>query len=287
VNRRSVFVLHVQPEPGVDAIRNLRGWLKQGLRTFGLRCLGIEEAQTQESDMAFNLRDTETQDSNTVPPGIYLLQTHVHKRGGFGDDHSLVLAKSQRTMMLELEHTIEMECKITNGKKAWDHEHVGRTLLDWITLELDAGDKPGVPPINAEQLRKYQTAVRMGRSRFRAMIDSALGVDPNDTSEQAWTRRESIKGYGGIEGMRFWAQLEIKPAANGYKARNFIDFIITSDMSDWPGMPKPAAAATPSAQALVPSFKSVADEMDDAVPFLLAFGVFLAGLISNAGSLIA
>jgi hypothetical protein len=46
---RSVFVLRARAEQNVDAIRNLRGWLKQGLRTFGLRCFDIREAQTQES----------------------------------------------------------------------------------------------------------------------------------------------------------------------------------------------------------------------------------------------
>jgi hypothetical protein len=147
-------------------------------------------------------------------------------------------------------------------------------------------DKPGIPPVDAKQLQKYQTAVRMGRTRFRAMIDSALGVDPNDTSEGAWSKRETIKGYGGIDGLKFWAQLEIRPAANGYKARNYVDFIITSDLPDWPGMPETVTAATPSAQALVPSFKSAADEMSDEIPFVLAFGIFLAGFISNAGSLI-
>jgi hypothetical protein len=127
VNRRAMFVLHVRPEPGVDAIRNLRGWLKQGLRTFGLRCIDVKQ---QESEMAFNLRDTETQDSNTVPAGIYLLTTHANKRGGFGDDGSLVLAKSERTMMLELEYTIELECTTVNGKKVWNREHTAEH--SWI-----------------------------------------------------------------------------------------------------------------------------------------------------------
>jgi hypothetical protein len=216
--------------------------------------------------MAYNLRDTETQGGTTVPAGIYLLKPHV-KRGGLGEDGSLLLAKNLRTMMLELEHTIELECKIVNGR-SWDYEHVGRKLWgDYVTVELDESDDPSLPPIDARKLGNFQTAVRMGRNRFRAMIDSALGIDPNDTSEQAWAKRESVKGWGGIEGLKFWAQVEIQPASNGYKARNYIDFIITSDLPDWPGMPETAAAATPSAQALVPSFKSAADEMDDEVPF--------------------
>src|SRR5262245_60967987 len=41
---RPVFVLRVQAEPGVHVICSLRAWLKEGLRTFGLRCVSIEEA---------------------------------------------------------------------------------------------------------------------------------------------------------------------------------------------------------------------------------------------------
>jgi hypothetical protein len=46
---RPVYMLRVRPEPGVvDAIRALRGWLKLGLRTFGLRCVSIEEVKHKE-----------------------------------------------------------------------------------------------------------------------------------------------------------------------------------------------------------------------------------------------
>lgn len=39
--RRTVYLLTVRAEPGVDDIRALRAWLKIGLRTFGLKCIGI------------------------------------------------------------------------------------------------------------------------------------------------------------------------------------------------------------------------------------------------------
>jgi hypothetical protein len=42
---RSVFTLQVQSEPGVDVIRNLRRWLKIGLRSLGLKCTSIEEVK--------------------------------------------------------------------------------------------------------------------------------------------------------------------------------------------------------------------------------------------------
>jgi hypothetical protein len=50
---RPIFVLRVRAEPGVDAIRALRAWLKRGLRDFGLRCVGItpREKETNMVDM--------------------------------------------------------------------------------------------------------------------------------------------------------------------------------------------------------------------------------------------
>jgi hypothetical protein len=47
---RPVYVLMVRPEPGVDDIRALRAWLKIGLRTFGLKCVGITPRE-METDM--------------------------------------------------------------------------------------------------------------------------------------------------------------------------------------------------------------------------------------------
>jgi hypothetical protein len=48
---RPVFALRVRAEPGVDVIRSLRAWLRVGLRTFGLRCVSIEEVKQQETAM--------------------------------------------------------------------------------------------------------------------------------------------------------------------------------------------------------------------------------------------
>jgi hypothetical protein len=41
---RPAYVLKVRAEPGVNDIRALRAWLKIGLRTFGLRCVEIEQS---------------------------------------------------------------------------------------------------------------------------------------------------------------------------------------------------------------------------------------------------
>jgi hypothetical protein len=42
-DERSIYLLTVRAEPGVDAIRALQAWLKRGLRNFGLRCVELRE----------------------------------------------------------------------------------------------------------------------------------------------------------------------------------------------------------------------------------------------------
>ena len=49
---RPIFVLRLRPEPGADAIRNLRGLLKIALRRFRLRCIGIEELPATKQELA-------------------------------------------------------------------------------------------------------------------------------------------------------------------------------------------------------------------------------------------
>jgi len=40
---RSVYVLELRPEPGVDAVKALRAVLKVALRRFGMRCISARE----------------------------------------------------------------------------------------------------------------------------------------------------------------------------------------------------------------------------------------------------
>jgi hypothetical protein len=46
---RPTFIIHLRPEPGIDAIRALRAALKSLLRSFGLRCTHISEIPSPAS----------------------------------------------------------------------------------------------------------------------------------------------------------------------------------------------------------------------------------------------
>jgi hypothetical protein len=103
---RPVYLVHVRAEPGVAAVRSLRGWLKAGLRHFGLRCVGaIEEQTNKEITMPYDLNTAEKEGGSTIPPNLYWLMAKV-KPGGAGDDYMLRRSKNHCLEMLELELTV-------------------------------------------------------------------------------------------------------------------------------------------------------------------------------------
>jgi hypothetical protein len=55
-DERVVFVLRVRAEDGVDEIRALRAWLKQGLREFGLVCVEVCEENNQRRRLTMDMR---------------------------------------------------------------------------------------------------------------------------------------------------------------------------------------------------------------------------------------
>ena len=64
-----------------------------------------------------------------------------------------------------------------------------------------------------------------------------------------------------FDGIVCWAQLQERPAANGYRAGNNIDFIITPDLPDYP---QEASAPPPASGSAAVAIR--ARDMDDEIP---------------------
>src|SRR6516162_8349919 len=154
---RPVFVLRVCPEPGVyggpSVYQRLRSWLKRGLRDFGLRCIDIQQENGKETAMAIDLNEVQP-DRELIEPGIYRLEIAV-KEGHAGADGWLKLAKNQRSLMLEL--VCKVISAVTKDGRHAISEHAGKTVRDWITLELDESDALHLPPITAAELERFRT----------------------------------------------------------------------------------------------------------------------------------
>lgn len=198
--------------------------------------------------MPIDLTDTKSQDDRSpIPAGVYHLRAKLMP-GTEGSDYMLKRAKNGVSLMLAL------ECVVLD-----EGDHQGRKLWDYITCELD--ERGTITPLPQDKLQKLQTSVRLGRVKLRAIIDSAYKLDPNDKSETAQNKRR-FDSYSIFDGIVFWAQVEERPARNGYRAGNDIDFIITPDLPDYPQQ----ASSSGTALATPPP-KKLRDDMDDEIPF--------------------
>jgi hypothetical protein len=95
----------------------------------------------------------------------------------------------------------------------------------------------------------HTEAREISRSRIRAILESARGVKPSDTSEAARNARH-IENYGELDGMRFIGRIGVEPARGSYPAKNTLLEVITPDRQAWrpvEQVPNPAAAARPPA----------------------------------------
>jgi hypothetical protein len=196
--------------------------------------------------MILDLSNEPSQDS-PIPAGVYRLRAKL-MAGTAGTDFLLKRAKNGISLMLAL------ECTVVEG------EHHGRKVWDYITCELD--EQGAITPLPQDKLQKLQTSVRLGRVRLKALIDSACKLDPNDKSEAAQAKRRSFDSYTAFDGIVFWAQVEERPARNGYRAGNYIDFIITPDLPDYPQQ-----ASSGSTALVTPPPKNLRDDMDDDLPY--------------------
>jgi hypothetical protein len=139
---------------------------------------------------------------------------------------------------------LKLECTVIEG------EHHGKRVWDWITCELDEGV---LAVLTVDKRENFLTSVRLGRKRLRAILDSAYNIDPGDDSEEAKAKHD-FDDYMAFNGLIFYAQVDERPAANGYKASNTIDFIVTPDDPEYQKQAKKTALA-------------LQKDLDDALPF--------------------
>jgi hypothetical protein len=78
----------------------------------------------------------------------------------------------------------------------------------------------------------HAVAADISRSRLRAILESARGIRPDDTSEAAKQARQVV-GYQDFDGLRFVGRIGIEPARDNYPAKNILLDAVTPDRTDW------------------------------------------------------
>jgi hypothetical protein len=204
--------------------------------------LDVHEENRREV-MAINLNSTPTQhEREVIPSGVYRLCAEV-KLGGAGPGSIFQRAKNGYGLMLKL------LCEVVDGP------HKGHGIFDYPTVELDEKAPSPVDDKERANLQAAQAALRIGRVRVRAIIDSALGLDPTDRSEEAEKKR-TLESWGELDGLTFWAEVDERPGQGQYGPSNTIAYIVCPGHPDYPK----------TVQAVVPR-RSLRDEMDDEIPY--------------------
>jgi hypothetical protein len=104
-----------------------------------------------------------------------------------------------------------------------------------------------------------QKAAAISRSRLRAMLESAYGVNPGDDSPDAMQKR-SVAGWQGFDGIKFCARVGVEkgglkdktagPDSECYPDKNVLAEAITPDDPDYIAPGPQTAGARPAGAAV-------------------------------------
>lgn len=199
--------------------------------------------------MSIDLNDAKPQKSGElIPDGTFAKITMTIRPGGVdGEDESdrgLFRASNSPgsdVLMLDAEFTV------TEGP------HVRRKFWQMFTVSGGKVDEQAV-----------SIGWRISMSCFRAMIDSALGLDPQNMSDDAKAKR-MMRGLADLNGITFIAKIKIEPSNDArYGDRNKLDRVIVPSEPEWRKVmdgevlppspsthagPKAASSASPAAPA--------------------------------------
>ena len=170
-----------------------------------------------------------------VIPENTIATVHLAIRpGGAGDDGWLKRSADGASEGLDCELTVV------------DGPYAKRKFWQLFTLD---GKKGG-----------HAQARDINRGFLRAILESARGIRRNDESEKAKIARQT-SGWQEFDGLRFVAQIGVRPPKDNYLAKNFLKKVITPERQGWkqPAQvdaaakangPAPAATAMPPANAI-------------------------------------
>lgn len=168
--------------------------------------------------MTFDMNDAEQQKtSELIPDGTFAKVTMTIRPGGTdGDgevDQGLLRAAKDPTSDVRM-----LDCEFT----VLEGPHARRKFWQMFTVQGGKVDENGV-----------SIAWKISKSSFRAMIDSALGLDPADMSETAKQKR-ILRGLADLSGISFIAKIKVEPSDDPrYGDQNRLDRVVMPTEKEW------------------------------------------------------
>ncbi len=199
--------------------------------------------------MSFDMNDAEPQKSGElIPDGTFAKVTMTIRPGGTDGqseiDRGLLKASNapgSDVLMVDAEFTVA------------EGPHVRRKFWQMFTVSGGKVDEQGV-----------SIGWKISKGSFRAMIDSALGLDPQDMSEAAKSKR-ILRGLADLSGITFVAKIKVEPSDDPrYGDSNKLDRVVLPSEPEWRKVmdgevlapspstrarPKAASSASPAAPA--------------------------------------
>ncbi len=189
--------------------------------------------------MSFDMNDAEPQKSGElIPDGTFAKVTMTIRPGGTDGqseiDRGLLKASNapgSDVLMVDAEFTVA------------EGPHVRRKFWQMFTVSGGKVDEQGV-----------SIGWKIAKGSFRAMIDSALGLDPQDMSEAAKSKR-ILRGLADLSGITFVAKIKVEPSDDPrYGDSNKLDRVVLPSEPEWRKVmdgevlaPSPSTRARPKA----------------------------------------
>lgn len=161
--------------------------------------------------MTFDMNDAELpRGTDLIPDGSFVkVRMEIRKGGidGAGEvDRGLLKAAKTPGSDVRL---LDCEFTVVAGP------HARRKFWQSFTVAGGKVDEQGI-----------SIGWKISKGMFRAMIDSACGLDPKDMSEAAKARR-ILRGLADLHGITFAAKLRIEPASDSrYGDNNRLDRVV-------------------------------------------------------------
>jgi hypothetical protein len=167
-------------------------------------------------DLDFNTADDGNFD--LLPEGVYRLRARVKRDSEYS---ALKTTRSRRLQYLELELMIESPMEF-RGRKLWD-----RINCHYI------GPEASNLPDDQDEIERFRTSVRIGRSKLKGILESAHNIDPHDDSAEAQAKRR-IANFLDFDLLSFVGKVVIEKGTNGYRDKNVLRYPVKNNMVEWP-----------------------------------------------------
>lgn len=168
--------------------------------------------------MTYDMNDAEPQKTSEIIPDGTFAKVALTIRKGTVDGESEIDKGLLKPSNSPGSDVLMLDCEFT----VTEGTHVRRKFWQMLTVSGGKVDEKGV-----------SIGWKISKSTIRAMIDSALGLNPEDMSDAAKAKRV-LRGLADLNGITFVAKIKVETSDNPrYGDSNKLDRVILPTEPEW------------------------------------------------------